>query len=101
MNRRLSLRRVEPSTWRHHLKTAPDQCVRGRGLILSHPIARGAESAWAAGEAKYVPKMITGPCATVVAWAGRIGAGWRTPPGPAGLADSLGTVNVSWGPGSR
>ena len=27
----------------------------------------------------------------------RIGAGWPTPPGPAGLADSLGTVNVSWG----
>jgi len=64
---------------------------------LSHPAARGAESACAAGCAKYAPKMITGSCATVLARAGSIGAGRWTPPGPAGLADSLGTVNVSWG----
>jgi hypothetical protein len=72
------LRRVESSTCHHHLKIAPDQCVRGRGLILSHAVARGAEWAWAAGYARYVPKMITGSCAAVVAWAGRIGADWPT-----------------------
>jgi len=64
---------------------------------VSHPVARGAEWACGAGDAEYVPKMITGPCAAVVAWADGIGAGWPTPPGPAGLADSLGTVNVSGG----
>src|SRR5258708_29185849 len=62
---------------------APDQRVRGRGLIVSHPVARGAERACAAGDARYEPKMITGSCATVVAWTGRIGAGWRPPPGTA------------------
>src|SRR5260221_4296540 len=49
---------------------APDQRVRGRGLIVSHPVARGAEWACAAGYAKYVPKMITGSCAAVVPWPG-------------------------------
>jgi hypothetical protein len=36
---------------------------------VSHPVARGAERACAVGDAKYVPKMITGSCAAVVAWA--------------------------------
>jgi hypothetical protein len=71
--------------------------VRGRGLIVSHPVARGAEWACAAGDAKYVLKMVTGSCAAVVAWAGSIGAEWPAPPGPAGLVDSLGTGNISWG----
>ena len=64
---------------------------------MSHPAARGAERACAAGDAKYVPTMITDSCAAVAAWAGSTGAGWPTPPGPAGVAGSLGTGNVSCG----
>jgi hypothetical protein len=37
---------------------------------LSHPVARGAGWASAAGDAKYVPKMIMGSCAEVVDWPG-------------------------------
>jgi len=43
----------------------------GRGLIVSHPVAPGAECACAAGDAIYVPKMIMGSCPAVVAWAAR------------------------------
>jgi hypothetical protein len=71
MNRRLGLRRVEPSPCRPPPEIAPDQCVRGRGLIVSDAAARGAGWAYAAGDARYVPKMIMVSCAAVVAWAAR------------------------------
>ena len=51
---------------------------------MSHPVARGADWACAAGDAKYVPKIIMSSCAGGggLAWTGRIGAGWWTLPGP-------------------
>src|SRR5260221_3864920 len=69
---------------------APGQRVRGRGLIVSHPVARGAERACAGGDARYAPKMIMGSCAAVVEWpgpdeterdAGRCRAGHSESPG--------------------
>src|SRR5260221_7449732 len=64
LNRRLSLRRVESSTWRHHLNSPwPARTRPGADRVAS--AARGAEWACAAGDAKYMPKMITGSCAAL------------------------------------